>query len=89
MFLRCKVFNTSVDKFVEIKAAAQRNFRQFNNLALIALFECNYDCFYPVKMPAEPNDKPARVQKWAYISKKKSFSAELNPVRRASLSHPQ
>jgi len=42
MFLDCKVFNTSVDKFVEIKAAALLNFRQFNILARIALFVCNF-----------------------------------------------
>jgi len=43
VFLDCKVFNTSVEKFVEIKATAQLNFRQFNVLARIALFVCNFD----------------------------------------------
>ena len=43
LFLYCKVFNTSVDKFVEIKAVILPNFRQFNILARIALFVCNFD----------------------------------------------
>jgi len=43
LFLCCKVFNTSVDKFVEIKAVILPNFRQFNILARIALFVCNFD----------------------------------------------
>jgi hypothetical protein len=41
LFLDCKVFNTSVENFVEIKAAASPNFLQFNILPRIALFVCN------------------------------------------------
>ncbi|HEX8881513.1 MAG TPA: hypothetical protein VF749_15845 [Candidatus Acidoferrum sp.] len=41
LFLDCKVFNTSVEKFVEIKAGVSANFRQFNILPRIALFVCN------------------------------------------------
>jgi hypothetical protein len=45
MFLHRKVFNTSVDKFVEINAAATRNLRQVNVLARIALLVCNIGLF--------------------------------------------
>jgi hypothetical protein len=45
LFLHGKVFNTNVDKFVEIKAAPWRNFRQFNILPRIALFVCNIGLF--------------------------------------------
>jgi len=53
MFLDCKVFNTSVDKFVEINAGVSANFRQFNILARIALLVCNTDDSYPVETTAE------------------------------------
>jgi len=45
LFLQGKVFNTSVDKLVEIQAAPWRNFRQFNILPRIALFVCNIGLF--------------------------------------------
>jgi hypothetical protein len=45
LFLDCKVFNTSVENFVEIKAAASPNFPQFNVLPRIALFVCNIGLF--------------------------------------------
>src|SRR5207237_7215315 len=46
-FRNCKVFNTSVDKVVEIKPTACHNFPQFNILARIALLLCNFDFSAP------------------------------------------
>ncbi|PYT71505.1 MAG: hypothetical protein DMG42_16445 [Acidobacteria bacterium] len=56
MFLHGKVFNTSVDKVVEINAAPWRNFLQFNILPRIALFVCNIGFRAP--------DRRAIVQNW-------------------------
>jgi hypothetical protein len=41
IFLDCKVFNTSVDKFVEIVVRLAANFSRFNTLLLFAQFLCN------------------------------------------------
>ncbi|PYU12417.1 MAG: hypothetical protein DMG37_13385 [Acidobacteria bacterium] len=49
MFLCGKVFNTSVDNFVEIRPEAQGNFRLFNVLALIAPFVGNNRVSYAVE----------------------------------------
>jgi hypothetical protein len=43
IFLYDEVFNTSVDKFVEIPALHIANFSLFNTLVLFAPFLCN-DC---------------------------------------------
>jgi hypothetical protein len=41
IFLECEVFNTSVDKFVEILVRLTANFSRFNALLLFAQFLCN------------------------------------------------
>jgi hypothetical protein len=56
LFLHGKVFNTSVDKFVEINAAPWRNFLQFNIVPRIALFVCNIRLRAP--------DRRAILQNW-------------------------
>jgi hypothetical protein len=74
MFLDCKVFNTSVDKFVEIKPVALGNLQQFNTLPHIALFVCKVDLSDPVKTAADTNGEPK--------SRKVEFS-----TRRGMMSH--
>ncbi len=71
MFLDCKVFNTSVDKFVENKAAVPGNFPQFNTLPRFALIVCNTDDSYSVETAAEANGRPPRVQNWNQDKKRK------------------
>jgi hypothetical protein len=67
LFLECEVFNTSVDKFVEIKAAVCRNFRQFNALARIALFVCNFGVSRLTDTKSEDRGLTASVQNWNSI----------------------
>jgi hypothetical protein len=61
LFLDCKVFNTSVDKFVEISGAALLNLRRFNILERIAPFVCNIDASYAAKTATGPNRLPTSV----------------------------
>jgi hypothetical protein len=62
LFLHGKVFNTNVDKFVEIKAAPWRNFRQFNILPRIALFVCNIGLFCSTAARVRAPDRHTIIQ---------------------------
>ena len=46
IFLRCKVFNTSVDKFVEKEAWPKANYTILSSLKRFALFLCRLAGFY-------------------------------------------
>jgi hypothetical protein len=58
LFLECKDFNTSVDKFVEIKPVALGNLHQFNTLPHIAPFVCKVDLSYSVKTASDTDGEP-------------------------------
>jgi len=66
LFLQCKVFNTSVDKFVENRGATLLNFRRFNILERIAPFVCNIDASYAAKTATGPNRLPTSVSEMEF-----------------------
>jgi hypothetical protein len=70
MFLGCKVFNTSVDKFVEIGATELGKFRQFNVLERIAQFVCNIDISCSLREATEPDRLPTNVSELKFKAKR-------------------
>ncbi len=73
-FLRRKVFNTSVDKLVEIPCSRTANFSPFNTLLLFAPFVCNIVFSHEHLCGEKSQDR-----------RKKSFAERIQAMKRGQL----
>ncbi len=67
IFLPCKVFNTNVDKLVEIPCPRTANFSPFNTLLLFAPFVCNI-LFSHAHLSGEKSHDGRKMIRWKISS---------------------